>query len=350
MSANNMSPLDEARVALRGATCWVLTDGKAGDLAQCLGIAERLGLAVQEKVIAPRAPWKWLMPLTWRVPGLAIDPAEAPGGAGSPLQPPWPDLVIASGRRAAPYLPAIKRAAGGRTFTVFLKDPRTGAEIADLIWVPAHDRLRGDNVLPTLLSPHRITPESLAALRSAPPASITALKTPRIAVLIGGNSKDFRFTDADIRRFWDALGALAESGAGIMATASRRTPPELAEAARTRIEASGGWFWDGTGDNPYRAMLANADGLVVTAESVNMVGEALSTGKPVAVFRPSGGSRKIDQFLHDLEKKIGLDDLGAIRPFSGALEHYTYEPMDATPEIAIALSRRYTTFRNGPNS
>jgi len=344
VSANNMSPLDEARAALRGVTCWVLTDGKAGDLAQCLGIAERLGLAPEERVVRPRAPWIWLMPLTWRLPLLAIDPAETPNRPDSPLQPPWPDLVIASGRRAAPYLPAIKHASGGRTFTAFLKDPRTAPAIADFIWVPEHDRLRGDNVLTTLLSPHRITPKSLAALRAAPPAPIAALQKPRIAVLIGGNSKDFRFTDADIRRFWDALGALAESGAGIMATASRRTPPELAEAARTRIEAAGGWFWDGTGDNPYRAMLANADGLVVTAESVNMVGEALSTGKPVAVFRPSGGSRKIDQFLR------GLDDLGVIRPFSGALESDTYEPMDATPDIAIALSRRYTTFRNGPNS
>lgn len=339
-----MSPLDEARAALRGATCWVLTDGKAGDLAQCLGIAERLELAPEERVVRPRAPWLWLMPLTWRLPLLAIDPVETPGRPGSPLQPPWPDLVIASGRRAAPYLPAIKRASGGRTFTVFLKDPRTSPDIADFIWVPEHDRLRGGNVMTTLLSPHRITPESLATLRAAPPAPIAALKAPRIAVLIGGNSRDFRFTDADIRRFWDALGALAESGASIMATASRRTPPELAEAARERIEATGGWFWDGTGDNPYRAMLANADGLVVTAESVNMVGEALSTGKPVAVFRPSGGSRKIDQFLR------GLDDLGVIRPFSGALESYTYEAMDATPDIAIALSRRYTTFRNGPNS
>lgn len=341
MSAHNVSPLDQARAALRGASCWVLTDGKAGDLAQCLGVAERLDLQPRPCVVRPRAPWVWLMPLSWRLPLLAIDPAEAPGRTGSPLQPPWPDLVIASGRRAAPYLPAIKRASGGRTFTVFLKDPRTGAGIADFIWVPAHDRLRGENVLATLLSPHRITPESLAASRAAPPAPIAALKTPRVAVLIGGNSRDFRFTDGDIRRFWDALGRLAESGAAIMATASRRTPPELAEAARTRIEAGGGWFWDGTGDNPYRAMLANADGLVVTAESVNMVGEALSTGKPVAVFRPGGGSRKIDQFLR------GLDDLGVIRPFSGALETYTYEPMDATSAIAVELSRRYTEFRNG---
>ncbi len=333
--------LKEAARLLRGATVWVVTDGKAGDLAQCLGVAERLGLAPAEKVVKPRAPWLWWMPLSWRLPLLAIDPREAPGRAGSPLQPPFPDIVIASGRRAAPYLPAIKRASGGKSFTVFLKDPRTSANIADFLWVPEHDRLRAPNVMATQLSPHRILPESLAALRAHPPAAIAALPSPRVAVLIGGNSKDFTFSDSDIRRFWDALGALANSGAGIMATASRRTPPELAEAARTRIEAAGGWFWDGRGDNPYRALLANADALVVTAESVNMIGEALSTGKPVHLFRASGGSRKIDQFLR------GLDEMRLTRPFSGAVETDSYEPMDATPEIAVELARRYRMFRNG---
>lgn len=340
MPASKITTLDEARAATSGLSCWVLTDGKAGDLAQCLGVAERLGLVAEERIVAPRAPWLWLMPLSWRLPFLAIDPAETPARKGSPLQPPYPDLVIASGRRAAPYLPAIKRASGRKTFTVFLKDPRTGPGIADFIWVPAHDRLRGENVLTTLTSPHRITPEALAALREAPPAPIAALRSPRVAVLIGGNSKDFAFTDGDIRRFWDALGTLASSGASIMATASRRTPPELLEAARTRIESAGGWFWDGSGENPYRALLANAGALVVTAESVNMVGEALATGKPVHLFRPSGGSRKIDQFLRRLEEK------GVTRPFSGALERYSYAPIDATPEIAITLARRLRTFRN----
>jgi uncharacterized protein len=337
--STDITTLEDARAAVSGLTAWVLTDGKAGDLAQCLGVAERLGLAAEARVVRPRAPWLWLMPLSWRLPFLAIDPAEAPGRAGSPLQPPYPDLVIASGRRAAPYLPAIKRASGGKTFTVFLKDPRTGPEIADFIWVPAHDRLRGDSVMTTLTSPHRITPEALAALRENPPEAIAALKHPRVAVLIGGDSKHFTFTDEDIRRFCDALGALVSGGASIMATPSRRTPPALLAAARTEIETAGGWFWDGAGENPYRALLASADALVVTAESVNMVGEALATGRPVHLFRPSGGSRKIDQFL------AGLEEKNLTRPFSGALERDSYAPMDATPEIAITLARRLMMFR-----
>ncbi|WP_442881052.1 ELM1/GtrOC1 family putative glycosyltransferase [Bosea sp. (in: a-proteobacteria)] len=119
-------------------TLWVLTDGKAGDEVQCLGVAERLGLAPEIRRVSPGRPWSWLMP---RGP---IDPREGPDRPGSPLRPPFPDIAIASGRRAVAYLRALKKASNGRSFTVFLKDPRTGATAADLIWVPQHDRLDPD--------------------------------------------------------------------------------------------------------------------------------------------------------------------------------------------------------------
>src|SRR5690349_13533147 len=97
-------------------TAWVLTDGKAGDEQQALGVAEALGLTPEIRRVRPRAPFTWLMP--WG----PIDPRERPAARGSPLAPPFPDLLIASGRRAVPYLRFVKRASGGRTYTVFLKD------------------------------------------------------------------------------------------------------------------------------------------------------------------------------------------------------------------------------------
>ncbi|WP_353187005.1 ELM1/GtrOC1 family putative glycosyltransferase, partial [Bosea sp. (in: a-proteobacteria)] len=101
-------------------TIWVLTDGKAGDESQCLGVAERLGVEPEIRRVAPRKPFAWLMP---RGP---IDPREAPDRPGSPIRPPFPDIAIASGRRAVAYLRALEKASNGRSFTVFLKDPRTG--------------------------------------------------------------------------------------------------------------------------------------------------------------------------------------------------------------------------------
>jgi uncharacterized protein len=332
-----LETLTEARTALAGTRTWVLSDGKAGDLNQCLGVAERLGLLAESRIIAPRAPWKWLMPLSWQTP-FAIDPREAPGKASGPLKGFMPQLVIASGRRAAAYLPAIKRAARGRTFTVFLKDPRTAPEIADFIWVPQHDTLRGPNVMRTLLSPHRLSPEKLA--QATPRHDISRLPGPRIAVLMGGNSRDYTFSAFDIARLVADLSHLAKQGASLMVTPSRRTPEELKAALIGIIAAHGGYYWDDDTPNPLLEMMAMADALVVSADSVNMLGEALVTGKPVLVFRPTGGSRKSDEFLS------GLTEAGFIRPFAGALERYTYEPQDATPAIALELARAFMRFQS----
>ena len=179
--------LDDARRLVAGASCWVLSDGKAGDEAQCLGVVERLQLHPEIRVVKPRSPFTWLMP--WG----PIDPAEGFAKPQSPIAPPYPDIVIASGRRTVSYLRAIKRAAGPAVLTVYLKDPRTGAATADVIWVPSHDRLRGANVIVTLPSPHRISPERLREAGTVRPVWAAKSGGSLIGVMLGGDSQHHRF-------------------------------------------------------------------------------------------------------------------------------------------------------------
>ncbi len=320
-------------------TAWVLTDGKAGDEAQCLGVVDAMGLVPEVRRVAPRALVALGMP--WG----PIDPREAADRPGSPVAPPFPDLLVASGRRAVPYVRAVKRLSEGRTFTLLLKDPRTGAGTADLVWVPDHDSLRAPNVFTTPTAPHGLSAARLAAYRSDPDPRVAALGRPRVAVLAGGDSRHHRFTAADIDRLAAGLAALADAGAALAVTVSRRTPAAL-RAALVAIAAGPRHFlWDGTGPNPYGSLLATADAIVATADSTNMVGEAAATGVPILVFEPSGGHPKIRAFLD------GLARHGAVRPFTGRLEAFRYEPLDSTPEIATvalaALDRHLATVRRG---
>ena len=308
MAAANHWRLELQKDPLQNITAWVLTDGKAGDEGQCLGITDALGLIPEIRRVAPRAPFFWLMP--WG----AIDPRDTPRRPSSPIAPPFPDLLVASGRRAVPYVRAIKRASKGRTFTVFLKDPRTGAGAADLIWVPDYDAIHGPNVIRTLTSPHRVSAERLAAARANPDPRLAALPHPRVAVLAGGHSRHLRYTKDDIRRFIAQLTHLARTDAYLMATASRRTPPALRDALVRLTTEHGGFFWDGTGENPYVALLALADAVVVTADSANMVGEAAATGAPVLLFELPGAYAKHRAFFKVLER------CGAVKPFTGRLE------------------------------
>ncbi|MEM9630705.1 MAG: mitochondrial fission ELM1 family protein [Pseudomonadota bacterium] len=315
-------------------SAWVLTDGKAGDLAQCIGVVEALGCRYETRRIAPRPPFSWWLPFG------PIDPKERETKPDSPISPPYPDLVVASGRRAAAYLKRVKKLSKGKTFTVFLKDPRTGPGAADLIWVPEHDKLRGRNVLVTPTSPHRFSSNRLDELRTDNIPEIDKLEHPRVAVLIGGDSRHHTFTDEDQHKLLNGLRQMAQDdGAHFMITASRRTPPGLAYGLSGLAKSGSHLYWTGKDDNPLGQYLAKADAIVATADSTNMIGEAAVTGKPVHVFHPSGGHDKITRFLGTLQH------LGVIHPFPGPLKTTTYEPIDATPLIAERILTDYSTFR-----
>ncbi len=324
--------LDEARRQVAGASAWVISDGKAGDEAQCLGVLERLGLAAEIRRISPRKFFTLAMP--WG----PIDPAEAPHRPGSPIAPPWPDIAVASGRRTVAYLRRIRSASAGSTLTVYLKDPGTGPGAADVIWAPEHDRIRGANVLTTLTSPHRLSPERLAEAGGTRPCWL-ANERPNVGVILGGDSKHHRFIESDIVRLTQALQGLARGGANLIVTPSRRTPPALSQAVRALCAETGGFFWEGAGENPYLAILALCDHFVVTADSVNMLGEAAATGRPIHLFTPSGGHTKISSFVS------GLTRHGAVRPLTERLETWSYEPLDATPAIAVAVAKAFAQRR-----
>jgi mitochondrial fission protein ELM1 len=300
---------------------------------QVRGVAAALGLVADVKHVAPSGAYKLLAPFG------PVNPREKIGVDGAVFSAPWPDVVIATGRQSIPYLRAIRRKAGLPVYTIVLQDPKTGAGTADLVWVPAHDRLRGPNVVTTPTAPHPFTPERLAALRAVMPPAIAALPGPRIAVILGGKNGIYKFTDACDDRLQASLASLAALGASFLITPSRRTHPRLMRKVDEATASAPRILYSGDGPNPYADFLAHADMLVVTADSVNMCGEAAATGKPVYVFTPSGGSPKFERF------HAALAAHGATRPLSvhlARLETWTYAPLQAADTIAMEVERRWS--------
>jgi mitochondrial fission protein ELM1 len=317
---------------LVGARGWVITDGKAGMVVQARGVADALGLDVATKQVSPSGIYKLAAP--WG----PVNPAERFGARDSMFAPPWPRVAIATGRASIPYIRALKRKAGAATFTVVLQDPRTGTSVADLIWVPEHDSRRGPNVITTLTAPHSFSQERFKVLRQSVPPAIAALPRPRLAVILGGKNGVYKFTGADDDRLERALSSFAALGASFMITPSRRSHRRLIRAVESATNGRPHILWDGTGDNPYAMFLAHADALVVTADSVNMTGEACATGKPVFVFEPSGGSAKFSRF------HAALREYGATRVLPDRIESWqdwAYNPLDSAHTIAAEIERRW---------
>lgn len=309
--------------------CWIVTEGIAGTENQCIGVAEALGLKPVIKRIKLKSPWQQLSP--W----LSLGHQHALAPDSDPLDPPYPDLLIASGRKSIGMALHIKKKSGDKTFLVQIQDPRLHPKHFDLVVVPQHDPTRGDNVLVTTGALHRVTAEKLAAEKQKFDHILNTLPSPRVAVLIGGNSKAHRMTAERTHALAAQLMKLSKNDqAGLMITASRRTGPENSRILRETMTGRNIFFWDGTGDNPYFAFLACADYIIVTEDSVSMTSEALATGKPVLTAALDGGAKRLDLFHRLLQKQ------GYTRPFTGQLETWSYAPPNDTLKVANKIREK----------
>lgn len=315
--------------------CWVVDDGIAGNLRQSSALAGAMRLDATVVSMRLRAPWDWLAPRMLMGAGLALRRLD---GAG--LAPPWPDLVIGCGRRAAWLTRLVKRRSAGRCFSVQILDPRIASECFDVVVAPRHDGLAGAGVITTLGSLNPVGPAWLAQARQRF-ASLSQWAQPRTAVLIGAGNRAQRL-DQD---YFDGLiGALAArhavTGGSFLVTVSRRTPAALRPWLRRAFAAFPGLFWESEadGENPYAGLLAFADRIVVTPDSVNMLSEAAATGLPVATFAPEPIGGKFAQ-LHEALRRGGwlqsLDE--APRPPLG--------PLAETVEVAVEVRRRWRSAR-----
>lgn len=304
-------------------SCWIVVEeGLTGTENQCLGVAQALGIVPEIKRIRLREPWRSLSPWFGFPQSWSFRP---------PLVPPWPDLLIASGRKSIAASLYVKKKAGDKVFTVQIQDPRIKPEAFDLVAVPAHDPTRGDNVVVTTAAPNLITEQRLEAAYHRF-SFLMGLPRPRVAVLIGGSTKVFSLTAGVTRELAEKLGAIE---GGLMITASRRTGAENTLYLREALKGKKTYFWDGKGENPYMGFLAWADAIVVTSDSVSMLSEACTTGKPVYMIALEGQSRRLSTFHKT------IIDKGMVRLFEGKIEEWKYPPLDDAGLVAREIRARY---------
>lgn len=307
---------------------WTLTDGHAGNRRQAGALAAALDAgAIRDWSLVTRAPWRWAAPRCLPGSEAAFGPALRHRLASPP------PLVIGCGRQGA-LATRLCRARGARAVQIL--DPRIDPRHWDLVIAPQHDRLRGPNVLTVQGSLNPVDDAWLADAR-AHFAHFADLPRPRTAVLLGGSSAHVRFDRSAFEVLASRLApVLAREGGSVMVTASRRTPTDVVGALRPRYLETPGVVWcgDGDGDNPYPGMLAWADRIVVTPDSVNMVSEACATAAPVFVFDPGRVRGRPRLFLE------ALLQCGRIRAMDARLDAFEAEPLRETARVAAEVRER----------
>lgn len=260
---------------------WILQSPHSGDNTQLRAIQGALGWPAEVKRLAYRKHEGLLRLLS--LPTLAgVDIA-----ASSPLVAPWPDLVICSGRGAEAVAFWLKRQ-NPKLRIVFVGTPWSALPRFDLVVTTPQYRLpEAPNVLHNLLPLHDVTAQRLAAEAARWNIKLGALPRPFTAVLVGGASGPYLFTPDAAGRLGRQASALARAeGGSLLVTTSARTGAAATEALAAAIDVPRliyRWGKDTT-DNPFHAFLGLASRIVVTADSISMMAEAASTGKPVLLF------------------------------------------------------------------
>jgi hypothetical protein len=209
--------------------------------------------------------------------------------SSSKLAPPWPDLVISAGMRNEPVCRWIRAQSGNRTQLVQVGRPWVRIEEIDLVITTPQYRLpERDNVLHNTGTLNLVSTESLASAADRWSDSLGCCKKPITGVVLGGNSGPYTFGPNAAARMATILSRTSTKEKGSLAiTTSTRTSPRSIDAFLNSIDCPYflyRWAQDSADENPYLGILSLSDKIVVTSDSVSMISEAVSTGKPVCIY------------------------------------------------------------------
>lgn len=312
-------------------TIWGLVDDRTGHTGQVLGVITRLGLPYALK----RLEYNRFALLPSALLGASLLAVDTRHSAS--LEPPYPKLVVAAGRRTLPVLRYIKQQSPD-TRTVYLMRAEVNKNI-DLMIVPEHDKVTpADNIITTLAPLHAVTPEALAGARKHWEPQFAELPRPYVTLCLGGETKRGGYTVAQWREVIQRAQQLAGSGS-LLITSSRRTPPEVFELCQPLIQSPHVLHrWASDKENPYLGMLAVADAVVVTGDSLSMCAEACATGVPVFIYAVENVAPPKHQLLHQT-----LYDRGLAHPLNNAahLDWKPAAPLEDVGFVATEIRKRF---------
>jgi Kdo2-lipid IVA lauroyltransferase/acyltransferase len=293
----------------------ILSDGKTGHLRQSQALArivrriwEERGFQVRERTVEVRWRSAWAR-------AFGCFECGVPEATRCELASSAVDAVISCGSALSGINRAIGTSFAARKF-VIMRPGWPGMRGFDAVVVPAHDRCRaGKRVLVTAGALNLIDE---AALREqadalARAAGITDAASRRyIGVLLGGDTKYFTLSGVEVAGLLQQVREAADKAdAGILVTTSRRTSESAVRAVKESCAGLARCALlvvanERNIPGAVEGILGLSAAVVVTPESISMVSEAASSGRPVVVPAYAIDPRH-RRFLSGLHSKAHID-------------------------------------------
>ncbi|KAG0240671.1 hypothetical protein BGW41_006754 [Actinomortierella wolfii] len=343
-------------------TTWIISDGNLSAEKEAIVLAKGLKLPWEIK----RVGWKKDTKKPWFL-------------TGDSLQGQYPSFVIGCGDKTIPGVVHVSRKSGKATYSVMIHFPSLPFIHFDQVLLQKHEimvqlgrlGLMKDqkNYIQISTSLNNLTDSSMEAAKKfaldknlIPSSFFEAYKRKSnheghiVAVLVGGSGEDCLALDAD--RLSNRIARLVNiQHMRVLLTFSPRTNGEIKKAVyrlADQINDPNKFFiYDPAAaqqhqrpttptsltlpgydpdQNPYEAMLALADKIVVTADSLQMTNEALATGKPVYIVGSEMARGKLKVFHRLLaDQHLTRAFRPARIPVSSSMSHH---PLDETKDGA----------------
>jgi mitochondrial fission protein ELM1 len=323
---------------------WALIDERIGTGTQSRAVTKSLGLPFLEK--------KLLWSRMANLPNFLIGPSllGLTPNSKSEIIEPWPNLVVASGRRAAMVARYIKKKCQHSCSLVQIMHPGDLSNDAyDIIAIPNHDgglKSRG-NIMRTIGAPHDIDKVILSEARMRWNSTFAKLKKPIVGLVVGGATKRQPFHNKmAIKLGHQTADLVSKVGGSLVITTSPRTRDVINGVVvgllQKNVEPDLLYRWtekSSAEDNPYLGFLVHADQLILTGESTSMCSEACVNNSRVGIFAPEGflsnkHKRLVDELIGGGYAFLLGDNQEKINVFKKS------KKLDVAAQIALEIQKR----------
>ena len=322
----------------------VLNDGRAGHFKQSRALAGTIRKARAERGFSPEDTVIETLEVKFKsslaraafdigsLLGLGLHSLSScfPKEVYDNLRAAYADYVVSCGASLAGVNLAFKRELGARS-VVIMKPNIYNIKDFDLAIIPVHDKVGGSgNIVFTKGTVTDLDKDSLYEYGEKLKKRAVVNRGKVIGVLLGGDSKSYAFEkELAIEVVDRVMAAAGDIDADVLITTSRRTPRAVefalkehygkSERVKLLLIAN-----DNNFEGAVEGILALSDLVVVSGESVAMVTEAVSSGKPVSVFMPQKINKfsgtKQEESVRNLEKE-GLLAVTAPADMSAGIKH-----------------------------
>ncbi len=272
----------------------MISDGRKGHEIQSQALAERISHQSQIHQFRLKQPWETFTPRI--IPGL--ESGIIWSERCQPSTKDNPNLIITTGRKAAAVGKLMiqkMRHHHIQTKHIQILNPKDSFKNYDLLLIPAHDQITGENVISFAGSIHPFDRHWYSQCNK--PNSIIY-----DIVLVIGNPTASYFKQQFAKELQKIKASYPDHSL-LVCGSPRLNIKHTNRIKKLLSEHDGYWFNEADGKNPYPSILKTSKHLFVTADSINMINECASSQAALTLLAQNQVSLKHQRFITSITER-----------------------------------------------